>query len=277
MNAAEAAIAAAACGWAVFPCRPGDKRPAIDRWEDRASADPAHVAVAWRDRYRHANVGIACGPSGLVVIDLDTESHGGQPAAGCSEPGIRDGRDVLADLAERAAQSWPATYSVATPSGGLHLYFEVLSPGREIRNSAGKIGPMIDVRGAGGYVVGAGSVIGSRTYEIADERPVEPLPRWLADLADPPRRERSAAVPAGPVSRYGRLRGIIEAVLASEPGTRNGRLYWAACRAAEMVAGGQLDRATAERVLLDAAIEAGLRGGEHEARRTIASGLGGTA
>jgi hypothetical protein len=101
-----------------------------------------------------------------------------------------------------------------------------------------------------------------------------PLPPWLADLADPPRpaRRPTAADAAGPV--YGRLRGVIEAVLASEPGTRNGRLYWAACRAAEMVAAGQLDHGTAERVLLDAALEAGLRGGEREARCTIASGLG---
>jgi len=75
-------------------------------------------------------------------------------------------------------------------------------------------------------------------------------------------------------SAYRRLLGVTEAVLNSEPGTRNGRLYWAACRAAEMIAAGQLDHATAERVLLAAALEAGLRGGEHEARRTIASGLG---
>src|ERR1022692_3977538 len=73
-----AAIAAARRGWAVFPCRPGDKRPAIDRWEERASADPTHIETAWRDRYPRANVGIAAGPSGLVVVDLDTSEHGAQ-------------------------------------------------------------------------------------------------------------------------------------------------------------------------------------------------------
>jgi hypothetical protein len=268
----EAAVSAARRGWRVFPCRPGDKRPAVDRWEERACADPERVARYWPSE-RH-NIGGACGPSRRVVIDLDTAAHGGQlPERWRAEPGIRDGRDVLATLAERAGQPWPSTYSVATPSDGLHLHFAAV-PGREIRNSAGKIGPKIDVRGAGGYVLLAGSVIGGRGYEVTDDRPAGPLPAWLADLADPPRPPRPAALPDPPGSLYGRLRGVVEAVLTSEPGTRNGRLYWAACRAAEMVAAGTLDRAAAERVLLDAAIEAGLRGGEPEARRTIASGLG---
>lgn len=273
MNGQRAAVAAARRGWAVFPCRPGDKRPAVDRWEQRACADPGRVARYWPgERY---NIGGACGPSHRVVVDLDTAAHGGHlPEDWQGQPGVRDGRDVLAALAERACQPWPRTYAVATPSGGLHLVFKAIA-GREIRNSAGKIGPMIDVRGAGGYVVLAGSVIGRRAYEVADDLPPSPLPPWLADLADPPQPSRRlTSAPDASASLYGRLRGVIEAVLASEPGTRNGRLYWAACRAAEIVAAGTIDRATAERVLLDAALEAGLRGGEPEARRTIASGLG---
>jgi hypothetical protein len=272
VNTRDAAIAAAERGWHVFPCRPGDKRPAVDRWEERACAVPELVARYWpSDRH---NIGGACGPSRRVVIDLDTAAHGGQlPESWRAESGIRDGRDVLAVLAQRAGRPWPATYTVATPSGGLHLHFCAIE-GREIRNSAGKIGPMIDVRGAGGYVLLAGSVIAGRAYEVIDDRPEQSLPRWLADLADPPRSPRAGPAPAAAASLYGRLRGVVEAVLASEPGTRNGRLYWAACRAAEMVTAGAIDRTTAERVLLAAALEAGLRGGESEARRTIASGLG---
>jgi hypothetical protein len=272
MSTRTAAIAAAERGWHVFPCRPGDKRPAVDRWEQRACADPERVERYWPSG-RH-NVGVACGPSGLVVIDLDTSAHGGQLSENsCSEPSVRHGRDVLAALADRSGQPWPATYSVTTPSGGQHLYFAG-ARGPEIRNSAGRIGRMIDVRASGGYVLGAGSVIGGRVYVITDDRSVAALPGWLAELAEPSPAPRPIATPVAAGSLYGRLLGVVEAVLISEPGTRNGRLYWAACRAAEMVAAGQIERATAERVLLDAAIEAGLRGGEREARRTIASGLG---
>src|SRR5258708_7716570 len=163
-------------GWHVFPCRPGDKRPAVDDWEHRACADPGRVARFWPSPQH--NIGIACGPSGLVVLDLDT--HGTLPDD-WRLPGIRDGRDVLAQLCEWAGQPWPSTYWVATPSGGWPLYFRA-AEGLEIRNSAGKIGPLIDVRGAGGYVIGPGSVVGGKPYEVLDDQHPAPLPRWIARL-----------------------------------------------------------------------------------------------
>ena len=55
------------------------------------------------------------------------------------------------------------TYTVKTPTGGLHLYYTA-PDGPEIRNSAGKIGPLIDVRAGGGYVLAAGSVLDERAY-----------------------------------------------------------------------------------------------------------------
>ena len=77
-----------------------------------------------------------------------------------------------------------------------------------------------------------------------------------------------------PASTYGALRGLVRVVLNGTPGVdRNDRLYWASCRAAEMVLAGEIDQAAAERLLVDAAIRAGLHGGEPEARRTVASGL----
>lgn len=271
MNTREAAVAAALKGWAVFPCRPDNKRPTVDRWEQRACSDPERVRKHWPGPQH--NIGIACGPSELVVVDLDTIEHGGQlPQEWWSVPGIRDGADVLAELAIRAGHSWPATWTVRTPSGGLHLYFQALA-GRQIRNSAGKVGPMVDIRAAGGYVVGAGSSVHGKPYEVIDQSELIAFPSWLADLAAPPREPRPPAGASVPGQLYGRLRALVETVLSSEPGTRNGRLYWAACRAAEMIAGGQLERETAERVLIEAALEAGLRGGETEARRTVASGL----
>jgi hypothetical protein len=257
----------------VFPCLPGDKRPAIDRWEQRASVGARHIGAAWDERYAGHNIGIATGPSALVVLDLDT--HGTLPLGWRDEPGIVDGQDVLATLAERAGQDWPHTLTVRTPSGGRHLYFWAPA-GIEIRNSAGKVGPMVDVRACGGYVVGAGSVTPAGEYvELDGFAEPAPLPPWLLTLIFPP--PSPSVFRDGPLVHAGsmptRLRGVVQAVLDSEPGTRNGRLHWAACRAAEMVSNGQLDRSAAEALLLEAALEAGLRGGEREARLTIASGL----
>lgn len=52
----------------------------------------------------------------------------------------------------------PETYTVATPSGGRHLYF-VAPAGTRIGNSAGAIAPKVDVRGHGGQVVAPGTRI----------------------------------------------------------------------------------------------------------------------
>ena len=59
----------------MFPCLPGHKPPAVDRWEQRACADLERVRRYWPSG-RH-NIGVACGPSRLVVLDLDT--HGTLP------------------------------------------------------------------------------------------------------------------------------------------------------------------------------------------------------
>jgi len=277
---------AARRGWAVFPCRPGDKRPAVADWERRACADPDRVARYWPSAQH--NVGVACGPSRLAVVDLDT--HSPLPDD-WRLPGVHDGRDVLALLAEWAGQPWPVTYTVTTPTCGLHLYYTA-PDGQGIRNSAGKIGPLIDVRGGGGYVLAAGSVLderaypgnpgcreivtGGRRYEIADDSDPEPLPAWLAALASdaeaPAQSRTSGRVRAASGARF---QGLIATVRAGRAGDRNNPLYWASCRAAEMIAAGELDRKTAEESLVAASIEAGLRGGEREARRTFASAVRG--
>jgi Bifunctional DNA primase/polymerase, N-terminal len=264
----DAAIAAACRGWAVFPCRPNDKRPAVDCWEQRACNDPDRVARYWPPP-RH-NVGIATGPSGLVVLDLDT--HGELPDE-WQLPGVHDGRDVLAQLCEWAGQPWPSTYMVATPSGGWHLYFTA-PDGAEIRNSASLLGPLVDVRGAGGYVVGAGSLVDGKPYEALDSGDLVPLPSWIGRLLAPAPAVKPAlgrrGAPAG-----ARLQGLLTTVRSGKPGDRNSPLYWASCRAAEMITAGEISQEDAEEPLVAAALEAGLRGGEAEARRTFASAMRG--
>jgi Bifunctional DNA primase/polymerase, N-terminal len=286
VTAEAAAVEAARRGWAVFPCRPGDKRPAVADWEHRACADPGRVGRYWPSDQH--NIGIACGPSRLVVVDLDT--HVPLPDD-WRLPGVHDGRDVLALLAEWAGQTWPTTYTVKTPTGGLHLYYTA-PDGPEIRNSAGRIGPAVDVRGCGGYVLAAGSVLderaypgnpgcrelvtGGRPYEMADDRCPESLPAWLAVLAaDGEPSVRPAGRPGQHAAPGARLQGLIDTVRRGQEGDRNGPLYWAARRAAEMITAGQVDRSTAEESLVAAALEAGLRGGEREARRTFASAMRG--
>jgi len=257
MNGRAAAAAAARRGWAVFPCRPGDKRPAVPDWEHRACADPALVARYWPSA-RH-NPGIAAGPSGLVVIDLDPP----------------DGRARLEDL----GGGIPATFTVATARpGGEHLYF-AMPAGRVIRNSAGKIAPRVDVRGAGGYVIGPGAVVGGRAYRITRDCPPAPMPAWLAEAATraPAPPAPPPAMPLRPADGYAAaaVRAEISAVITAPAGTRNHQLNRSAFSLGQLVAAGILGEDQVAAALRRAAERNGLLAddGPRQCEATIRSGL----
>ena len=283
-----AAVTAVGRGWHVFPVQPGAKTPAVpdhraDRcpgtgrcaarhqtWEDLATADPEVVDRAWSGRWAGCNVGAACGPSRLVVVDLDR--HGALPADWRALPGVVDGLDVFAQLLEWAGEtSLPETYWMVTPSGGWHLYFSAPEDGSPIRNSAGLLGPAVDVRGTGGYVVAAGWVSG-RAYEVLDDRSPAPLPEWIARRLRPqPAQDRRH----GPVrDSPANLCGLVEVVRNGKPGDRTGPLVWAAHRLAEEIAVGTASTEDGE-LLVQAAVTAGIRGGERYARGQVAHVLRG--
>jgi hypothetical protein len=98
----RAALAASGRGWPVFPLIPRGKRPALTGWPNQATVDAEVLAVWWRTA--PYNVGIACGPARLFVVDLDGPH----------------GRARFAELAA-TAEAVP-TFTVATPSGGEHRY-----------------------------------------------------------------------------------------------------------------------------------------------------------
>lgn len=260
-----AALEAAARGWPVFPLRPGSKVPAVKRWESQATTDPDRLARWWTTSPQR-NPAIACGPAGLVVVDLDEVR--GQPPARWAEHGVRHGRQVLALLAQWAGEPDPVdTYTVVTPRG-VHRYF-LAPPDRRLRNTMSEqgrgLGPGIDVRAWGGAVAAAGSLRWinrtPRWYRPHPHRPAVPvpLPRWLvAALTPPPPRPRT------PIRlRWGgsRLDAYVASAVAGEtdrirrarPGTRAGTVFRAAVALGELVGAGVLDEQVARHALLDAA------------------------
>jgi hypothetical protein len=293
-----AALDAAARGWHVFPLRPGTKRPARyfhdakacdgtdprccdghTGWEPRATTDPGRIRRAWDGQA--FNIGIACGPARLVVVDLDTPNSGDTPPPEWDRPGIRRGTDVLAALCDQADEDYPAdTWTVRTPSGGTHLYFNAPPGGPELRNtqgSAGGLGWLVDTRAAGGYVVGPGSAVDGRPYTITCNTPPAPLPGWLTERLQPaplpPQRPVDVTLPPGRAGRWllGAVDSELARVLGSPPHGHNTALYRAAVALGQLVAGGALSEADVTAWLTDAAGQVGQRPGE--AARTIASGL----
>jgi Bifunctional DNA primase/polymerase, N-terminal len=258
-NLLDAALAAAADGWPLFPLGPGRKRPRAEltAWEERATLDPECIASWWR-AHPHDNIGVTTGPAGLVVVDLDCVRPGETRPP--EWPAANGGADVLAALAERHGQEVSATRTVATPSGGRHLYYRAPKVGGPWRNTTGRIGWHVDTRAAGGYVVAAGSMVDGRSYTVVDDRAVVELPGWLAQLLAPV--TDAPPLPARPsLSRQGyamaALRGEVDRVLGARPGERNAALNRAAWNLARHIATGLLGRAVVEKALYDAGLAAG--------------------
>jgi hypothetical protein len=282
----RSALAAAALGWHVFPCAPGAKRPALrENWQDLATTSADQIR-AWWSRAPY-NIGIACGPSGLVVIDLDL------PHADVSDDDDGEGTlfplsgaDRLARLARAQGQRYPAgTCVVDTPSGGVHLYFaaDAAASGAVVRNSAGAVAPHIDVRANGGYVVGAGSRVGGLPYTARGGlRAPAALPPWLGRLiagspgpAAVPPQWQPADRAQGRAYAMAALRAETERVASARAGTRNDTLNRAAFSLGQLVAAGLLPPVPVITGLIGAAQAAGLSSAEAE--RTVRSGLAGGA
>ncbi|WP_052708886.1 bifunctional DNA primase/polymerase [Streptomyces sp. NRRL S-495] len=283
-RALTAALAAAGRGHAVFPLT-SHKKPALPsphpprtvgqcRAEcgrlghgvHDASTDPAVIRRMFERARWASGYGIACGrdPMHLIGVDLD----------------VKGGLDGVADLRALEAEhgfTVPATATVATPSGGWHLWLAT-EPGTRVLNSVGKTrghAPGIDVRGTGGYLVGPGSVGTAGAYLFAagtDPATVAPAPAaLLAALAPAP---APAAVPDPERLReqihhqdaYTRavLTREADKVRATTEGGRKNRLWASAAAVGRLVHARALDEQLAHDALLDAALATGLKPAECE-------------
>jgi predicted P-loop ATPase len=185
MKNLEWALSYAESGWRVFPifeidadtgeCSCGDpacgrnagKHPRIGGGFKNATTDAEQISVWWQ-AWPDANIGLATG-AGVVVLDVDIG---------------KDGDASLLALEERYSPSktWRHTLESQTGSGGSHHFFAV-PDGIEVGNSRSKLGPGLDVRGDGGYVVlPPSNHISGGKYEWSNEGLPEPCPDWLLRL-----------------------------------------------------------------------------------------------
>ncbi len=256
---ALAAVDYAARGWPVLPLRPRSKVPATRNGLHDATTDPDRI-TAWWSRWPDANVGLVTGVA-FDVCDLDHDQ-------------ALDDLDAAAPP-EAAVIEGP----IVATGKGVHLYVGTTGHG----NRAGLL-PGVDWRGTGGYVVAPPSIHPSgAAYTWGDQqgygpdRPIEPCPRWLAELVAGPAARPTAATtapaPRGSASRWAATALDAECgrVATAAPGTRNDALNRAAYSLGQIVAGGGLDAAEVAGTLLVAAVRAGLD--EREAVATIGSGL----
>jgi hypothetical protein len=182
----ELAIGYAESEFQVFPLIPDHKEPVLrGDWKVHATMDAAKIRAMWGGENERRNIGIKTGTPlldrYLVVIDIDVKN---------GKHGLR----ALAEL-ERRHGKLPPTLTIRTASGGEHRYYLTPYP---VGTSNSKIGPGIDVRGVGGYVVGPGSTVGGKRYTLQESHPISVLPEAYIELCGRP-RDRTALNRAVPL------------------------------------------------------------------------------
>nr|WP_265568990.1 bifunctional DNA primase/polymerase [Streptomyces hygroscopicus] len=321
-------------GWPVHPLAAGRKIPAANCSNCRTTPHPPancpclpagrwchgfHAATLdqrriaqWWGTHPEFGVGVACGPAGLVVIDID--AHSAQPpsrdrilpgipiADHIDLSGLANGYHTLAVLAALRGQPSPAddttTLRVRTPSGGLHVWYRVADRRRWLCSSGSSAGRalawQVDVRAHGGYIVAPNTTTSQGTYTaLGDTREPAPLPAWLAQELErtghlpaanipaprpvPPRAQQAVLAAGGGQDR---AQNLLVSVLAPVEACGqipagagfSDALNRAAYTLGGLVAAGRLTQEDAERALTESAVTA-RPGQERRIGQIIRSGL----
>ena len=175
-------------GWKIFPvfyvlasggcscrkakCSRVGKHPCTRNGVQDASNDEAQIRAWWTEN-PYANIGLATGHGGLIVLDEDcgvdkkTELQKVGPAS-------------LRALVEANAPL-PATLTSNTGGGGRHFYFLTT---KEIKNKTDCPGKHLDIRGYGGYVLlpGSNHESGGKYSWVDAEARIADMPEWLERL-----------------------------------------------------------------------------------------------
>jgi hypothetical protein len=144
-------------GYSVLPINPESKLPIIKSWKNFQEEIPTEEEIeAWWKQTPKANVGIITGKvSNITVVDIDVKG------------------DVVVPL-----DTFPKTFTVKTPSGGYHLYYQYDSEIKQTANTYPQF-PHVDIRNDGGYVVAAPSKNSKGQYKVISNVPLAPFPRNL--------------------------------------------------------------------------------------------------
>ena len=257
------------CSLAAKCDHPG-KHPRTPNGVKDASTDRKTIK-SWWNSWPDANIGIATGrPSNIFVLDVDGDI----------------GKASLKVLKAKHGHL-PKTVTVRTGKGR-HLYFRCDSA--RVRNSVGRLGEGIDVRGDGGYVVAGGSVhVSGVEYEFFHQRGLDEIgiaasPDWLLglvhkDLSNRIETTEAANIDPIPEGKLDRARSYADSALLRElervanapMHQRNHTLNIAAFRLGQLVPYGILDPAAVAQDLAGVARKIGLD--ESEIEPTITSGL----
>lgn len=196
----------ASAGWHLFPIRARSKEPLV-KWKNGATDSHEQIAQ-WHQQWPSCNWGVACGPSGLLIVDIDT----------------KDGKNGAKSWAALAAENeTPDTFTVGTPSGGLHYYYKGDAPTTGPKSKT-KLGEGIDTRGVGGMALIPGCELANGTYEITHKARPAALPAWIPGILGAVTERQCEQVPLTDLDQEHHVRLATSWLQTSEPpveGERN--------------------------------------------------------
>jgi len=177
-------------GHSVIPVDGTTKKPLV-RWESYQNecADDALIQK-WVDIYPDAGTAIVTGKvSGVTVVDIDVKHTEKTPL-----------------------DTFPETYTVKTPSGGYHLYYEYSDTIHTCANQFSQY-PYVDIRNDGGYVVAPPT----EGYEVVKHRMYAPFPKELFKGTTAKKRGMKHLVDVGTGGRNNSMASVIGKLLSTTP------------------------------------------------------------
>jgi len=166
-NSADLACYFIQKGYSVLPVNPHNKKPNSGyEWKNNPINEIEIAKSQWAVSHKGCAVGIITGEkSNLLVLDIDNKNG-------------KDGSKSLSELEDKYGKL-PDTFTVKSPTGGYHYYFDYNNCNLTVDAD---VFDGLDYRGNGGYVLSPGSVSETGVYEVVNNAPVAPLPKWLNDV-----------------------------------------------------------------------------------------------
>jgi hypothetical protein len=224
------ALKLAQSGIPVFICG-ADKKPLTANGFKDATINP-DIIHEWWVRCPDALIGVPTGPR-FVVIDLDLQHEDAQQWLEHNRPRL------------------PLTRTHATRSGGKHLLF---APNDKMKCTASKLGPHIDTRGHGGYIIWWPAC----GLEVLHRDALAPVPDWIIEALNPKPVPITTSRICVNAPSAASLRGALRVLAGAKEGERNTALYWTACRMGEAVRAGTINEQQALDLLTSVGRQVGL-------------------
>lgn len=160
-------------GWFIFPIKRGMKFPPLIADNLAGASNSAKRVASWAKIYPGCNWGLSLAKSNMLVVDVDR-------ADGKIGQDTFDHLDLL--------NGWPDTYTVRSPSGGEHRYYQITEGHKHIfaLGKAG-FGSGID---SPNYVLLAGCTLANGSYAVINDAPLAPTPEWFWQVLDEAKRGR---------------------------------------------------------------------------------------